>query len=87
MDRESELDLYKIGTNELLDKEYVRYKRMRLWCGQALGAVLSEEEVDILVKLQRKESRTPQKLITQDVSTLVVWIASFLILVVANIRQ
>ena len=87
MDRENKSDLYKLGSNELLDKEYARYKRMRLWCGQALAEVLSEEDVDILVKLQRKELYTPQKLTTRDVSTLVVGIASFIILVVTNITQ
>ena len=43
---------------------------MRLWSDIALNQSLSEEEIDVLVSLERKERETPLKLSEQDVSTL-----------------
>ena len=61
---------YQKGANSKLDKEYDLYKTMRLWRGNAMSRALSEEEIDVLVCLQRKERETPMKLSVQDVSTL-----------------
>ena len=61
---------YQKGANSKLDKEYDLYKTMRLWRGNAISRALSEEEIDVLVCLERKERETPKKLSVQDVSTL-----------------
>ena len=61
---------YQKGANSKLDKEYDLYKTMRLWRGNAMSRALSEEEIDVLVCLERKERETPMKLSVQDVSTL-----------------
>ena len=59
---------YQKGANSKLDKEYDLYKTMRLWRGNAMSRALSEEEIDVLVCLERKERE--MKLSVQDVSTL-----------------
>ena len=61
---------YQKGANSKLDKEYDLYKTMRLWRGNAMSRALSEEEINLLVCLERKERETPMKLSVQDVSTL-----------------
>ena len=61
---------YQKGANSKLDKEYDLYKTMRLWRGNAMSRALSEEEIDVLVCLERKERETPMKLSVKDVSTL-----------------
>ena len=61
---------YQKGANSKLDKEYDLYKTMRLWRGNAISRALSEEEIDVLVCLERNERETPKKLSVQDVSTL-----------------
>lgn len=61
---------YQKGANSKLDREYDLYKTMRLWRGNAISRALSEEEIDVLVCLERKERETPMKLSVQDVSTL-----------------
>ena len=62
--------LYSKGKDTCLDKEFMKYKRMQLWSGKALE-VLTDEETDIMAKLQRKEKLTPRKLTVQDISKLV----------------
>ena len=61
---------YQKGANSKLDKEYDLYKTMCVWRGNAISRALSEEEIDVLVCLERKERETPMKLSVQDVSTL-----------------
>ena len=68
----NELILYRKAINSKLDKDYAAYKRMRLWRGVALTRSLSEEEIDLLLCLEKKEREIPRRLTVHDVSTLTV---------------
>ena len=63
--------LYRRGKDTNLDKEYSRYKRMRLWSVYGPDEALTEKEAESLLKLWKKERLTPRKLTVQDVKTLV----------------
>ena len=62
---------YKRGENQELDKRYDKVKKMRVWSGTACCKALKEDEVDMMVKLQRKEALRPWELCVDDVSELV----------------
>ena len=64
--------LYKLGVDEELDRKLSRYRKLRIWHGEAYAKSLTESEVDIMVKLWRKQQRTPWKLRTSEVETLMV---------------
>ena len=64
--------LYKPGVDEELDRKLSRYRKLRIWHGEAYTNSLTENEVDIMVKLWRKEKRTPWKLLTSEVETFMV---------------
>ena len=66
-----ENDLYKEGQNLALDKRYSVYKKMRVFAGDGVDEALSDEEGSLLVKLWIKEVKTPWKMLTKDVLTLV----------------
>ena len=63
--------LYRKGQDITLDKEFSKYKRMRLWSGSALDEELTEDEAKTLVRLWKKEKITPRKLSVEDVKALV----------------
>ena len=50
---------YTRGENQELDKRFDEVKKMRLWSGTACCNGLKDEEVDMMIKLWRKESFTP----------------------------
>ena len=62
---------YTRGENQELDKRFDEVKKMRLWSGTACCKALKDEEVDMMIKLWRKESFTPSELCADDVSELV----------------
>ena len=61
---------YNRGDNPELDKRYDEYLKMRIWSGTAHYQALREEEVEMLVKLWRKEYMKPSELGVDDVSEL-----------------
>lgn len=63
--------LYKRGENQELDKRFDEVKKMRLWSGTACCKALKKEEVDMMIKLWRKETFTHSELCADDVSELV----------------
>ena len=63
--------LYIKGKDPNLDKAYSRYKRMRLWAGDAINVALTEKEAKTLLTLWRKEKYLPRKLLVKDVQKLV----------------
>ena len=64
--------LYKPGIDEELDRKLSRYRKLRIWHAEAYTKALTDSEVDIMVKLWRKEQRTPWKLLTSEVETFMV---------------
>ena len=62
---------YRSGENVHLDKEFEKYKRMRIWSGSAIVEVCTKEEEAIMGALWRKEKLAPRKLTVQDVLMLV----------------
>ena len=68
--------LYQKGTDQDLDNRFEGYKKMRIFTGNAFSRALSNKEVDILIKLWRKEILTPMQLCNGDVLKLVVWFFS-----------
>ena len=65
-------DLYKEGICKDLDKKLRDYKKMRIWQGDAITYELTDNEVDVLAKLWRKERNTPSKITVDEATTLVV---------------
>ena len=63
--------LYIKGKGPNLDKAYSRYKRMRLWAGDAIDVALTEKEAKTLLRLWRKEKYLARKLLVKDVQKLV----------------
>ena len=63
--------LYRKGQDTALDKEFSRYKQMRLWSGSALDEELTKDEAKTLVRLWSKVKITPRKLYVEDVKMLV----------------
>ena len=62
--------LYRKGENTKLDEEFAKYMKERLWSGNAMYAVLSDEEVKTMGKLWSKEKLLFEKLTNEDVSSL-----------------
>ena len=63
--------LYRKGEDPQLDQKYEEYLRMRVWRGNAMDELFSEDEFQTLLKLWRKETLLPAKLNVEDVSRLV----------------
>ena len=63
--------LYRKGENPQLDNEFARYRRMRLYRGNAMFEVLTDKEVKTLGKLWCKEKLLFSKLTKEDVLRLV----------------
>ena len=66
--------LYKAGVCRNLDEKLRKYRKARIWSGQALNYALTEKEVDLLAELWRKERHTLWKMTIHEVSTLMVGI-------------
>ena len=62
---------YRKGENPQLDEKYEGSLRMRLWSGNAMYEVLSEDEVKTMLKLWRKQKLGAARLTVKDVSTIV----------------
>ena len=62
---------YIKGENIPLDKEFEKYKRMRIYSGNAIAEVCTKEEEATIGELWRKEKLAPKRLTVQDVSKLV----------------
>ena len=73
MSKSSGTDRYIEGQNMVLDKKYLAYKKMNIWAGPAVGGALREDEIDMLLVLDKKQKRCAWKLSVQEVSTLVAW--------------
>ena len=71
MSGSSEPVLYKKGENSRLDKELARYRKMRIWRGHAINQVFTENEMDTVAKLWRKERLAARMLTVEEVSRLV----------------
>ena len=67
---------YQKGMDQELDNRFEGYKKMRIFAGNAFSRALSNGEVDILIKLWRKETLTPRELYNGDVLKLVVGLFS-----------
>ena len=63
--------LYRKGENPQLVNEFARYRRMRLYRGNAMFEVLTDKEVKTLGKLWCKEKLLISKLTKEDVLRLV----------------
>ena len=71
MSRPNEKVLYKRGENQELDKRYEEVKKMRVWSGTACSEALNDDELNMMLKLWRKEAFRPLELCVDDVSELV----------------
>ena len=63
-------DGYRKGENKQLDMRYSKYKKVNLFAGRAYHAALSPEEANTLIKLWKKELKTPWTLKVHDVTKL-----------------
>ena len=63
-------DGYRKGENKELDLRYSQYKKVNLFVGRAYHAALSPEEANTLIKLWKKELKTPWTLKVHDVTKL-----------------
>ena len=62
--------LYKEGMDEALDRKLSEYRRKRPFVGNGYCNTLTEEEVETMVRVWRKERETPFKLEIHEVRTL-----------------
>ena len=72
MARSDSNDRYVKGERPELDKGFEEYQKLRFWSGEAYSAALSSEEVDLMIKLWKKETVRPWELSTNDVIQIVV---------------
>ena len=63
---------YKEGIDRTLDRKLQEYRKIRVWQGKGVHYALTDNEVDVLAELWRKERQTPWKMTFDDVSTLMV---------------
>ena len=50
---------YQKGVNQELDNRFEGYQKMRIFSGNAYSRALSSEEVDVLIKIWKKETLSP----------------------------
>ena len=67
----NEQNIYKTGENLALDRELGRYRKLRIWRGDAINQVFNDEEFQVFGKLWRKERHAIQKLTVNEVSMLI----------------
>ena len=70
MNVSSEKIIYRKGENLALDRKLGRYRKMRLWRGNAINEAFSDDEFDAFAELWRKERRGLRKLTVKEVSKL-----------------
>ena len=63
--------LYKKGENLVLDRQFERYRKMRLWRGNAIHEVFSDDEFDNFADLWRKDRNGIRKLRVKEVFKLI----------------
>ena len=63
--------LYRKGENPEVDKQFASYRSMRMYRGDALHKVLSDQEIKTMAKLWIKERLHFSKLTKEDVLRLV----------------
>ena len=63
--------MYKEGQNLALDIELKRYRKLRLWRGDAINKVFNDDEFEEFGKLWLKEKQGIQKLTVNDISKLI----------------
>ena len=71
MSGSSEAVLYKKGENPQLDKKLEKYRKMRVWSGNAPSRALTDDDLSTLANLWQKEKLEHRKLTVEDVSKLV----------------
>ena len=62
---------YQKGVNLELDEKFQEYKKKRLFQGYSYMYALSQKEVDLMIKLWKRERTKPNRLSFNDVSKLV----------------
>ena len=72
MERSEDDVRYVKGENPELDKGFEEYKKMRFQAGCACYEALSNEEVDVMIKLWKKATMTRRALSINDVRQIVV---------------
>ena len=70
MNRSSEQNIYRKGKNLELDRKLERYRKMRLWRGNAIHEVFTDDEFNAFAELWRKERQGIRKLTVNEVSKL-----------------
>ena len=65
-----EQKIYRKGENLVVDRKLERYRKMRLWRGNAINEVFNDEEFNAFAELWRKEGQGLQKLTVNEVSKL-----------------
>ena len=59
MDRSSTNVRYKKGENQELDKRFEKYKKLRVWSGTSYCHALSNEEIDRMIRIWKKDALKP----------------------------
>ena len=62
---------YQKGVNLELDEKFQEYKKKRLFQGNSYIYALSQKEIDLMIKLCKRERTRPRRLSFDDVSKLV----------------
>ena len=65
---------YKKGENQELDRRFEKFKKLRIWSGTSYCEALSNEEIDRMIQIWKKDTLKPQELTVNDVLTLMVWL-------------
>ena len=65
-----EQKIYIKGENLVVDRKLERYRKMRLWRGNAINEVFNDEEFNAFAELWRKEGQGIRKLTVNEVSKL-----------------
>ena len=61
---------YQKGQNQELDRRFEKYKKLNFQWGTSYSEAFSDEEVDTMIKLWKKETLKPRELTINDVLTL-----------------
>ena len=71
MNGSSEHIIYKKGENPAIDRKLERYRKMRLWRGNAIDEVFCDDEFDNFADLWRKDRHGIRKLTVKEVFKLI----------------
>ena len=68
----NEKRIYKKGENAALDRELERYRKLRVWSGDAINEIFNDDdEFQAFGQLWRKERQGFWKLTVDDISMLI----------------